>query len=307
LRVDHRHGEACIACRSDRLIIEWSLTSPFFAKRALDREPFCIPFIRCRSCRTAYFDIFVTDIELARLYNGYRGEDYFSQRHSFEPRYTSELNAALGGNEDMQVRRRVLSEALAAGGIVNSFQNVLDHGGDRGQMLIDLEAKRKAVYDISGVVTEENIDRIDQSEMRGTKWDLVLSCHVLEHLTFPAAYLNDILSLGDQDTIFFFEVPNELMRSSRINRSDLHRRWLTWVARHRAVFKFAEFLSSGTRHRFGIVLPFMYIPLTEHLTFYSIRGLCEKLQNHGLEILFAGIGASGHITVLGRKVCVEAP
>jgi hypothetical protein len=255
----------------------------------------------CRTCGTEYFDLLVTAEQLDRLYKDYRGEEYFKQRNGFEPWYTKDINGGLGGEQEMRKRRDALLRALAEAGIENDFGAVLDHGGDRGQMLVELKANRRAVYEISGVVSEPGIESIGEADMRAGKWNLILSCHVLEHLTFPAALVADLVSLGGAGTVYFIEVPQECVPNSGFNGTAIQRRWLQWLVRHPHLFKFFDFLSTGIRARLGVVLPFLFVPLREHLTFFTIRGVQSMLSDHGLSVLTANRMNTGHIGVVAVK------
>lgn len=295
------HSQDCIACGSKTLQKRWSVTSSFFADRALQMKPEIVPILKCLICGTEYFDLVVTDEELDRLYDDYRGEKYFTQRNGFEPWYTREMNSGLGGETEMRKRRDAFKNALTQAGIKNDFGSVLDHGGDRGQMLGDLKAARKAVYEISGVASEPGVEPIREEEMRAGKWDLIMSCHVLEHLAFPAALVADLVALGRAGTVYFIEVPKETVPTSGFNGTAAQRRWLQWLIKHPRLFKFFDFLSTGIRARLGVVLPLLFFPLREHLTFFTVRGVKSMLTDKGLTVLTADIMTTGHIGVVAVK------
>ncbi len=296
-----RHQDSCIACGTGAPGKEWSVTSSFFAERALLTQPEVISIMRCSECGTQYFDLLVTDQQLSRLYKGYRGEQYYIQRHHYEPWYTSAINSSMGGETEMRKRRDALNRALKQAGVKNEFGSVLDHGGDRGQMLHDLKATKKAVYEISGVDGDPGIDVVREEEVRAGKWDLILSCHVLEHLTFPSRFVADLVSLGRIGTIYFIEVPNESVPRCRFNSTELHRIWLAWLIKHPHLFKLFDFLSTGTRARLGVALPFLFFPLREHLTFFTITGVKSMLTQAGLSVISATIMETGHIGVVAIK------
>jgi hypothetical protein len=296
-----RHRNECIACGAARPIREWSVTSSFFSERALSAKPEIISILKCSACGTQYFDLMVTDEQLDRLYDDYRGEKYFKQRHRFEPWYTSAINSGIGGDAEMNKRRAALKGALAQAGLEDDFRSVLDHGGDRGQMLRDLHASRKAVYEISGVACDPGIEPIAEVEMKTVSWDLILSCHVLEHLTFPGEFVSDLVSLGRTGTIYYIEVPDESVPRCRFNATAIQRRWLGWLIARPHLFKLFDFLSTGIRARLGVVLPLMFFPLREHLTFFTVSGLKSLLTQKGMSVLTAKILDTGHIGVVAVK------
>ncbi|WP_158809731.1 methyltransferase domain-containing protein [Beijerinckia sp. L45] len=293
-----RSSDRCFCCQSSDLVREWGVSSSFFAKRALLQAPQVLPMRRCMSCQTRYFDYAVTDAELARLYAGYRGDDYFRQRHRFEPWYTRAFNDEIGGEAKMRQRRVVLNQALAESGLSDAFDAVLDHGGDRGQMLLDLRASHRAVYEISGAATEPGIIAVDHETMVAGRWDLVLSCHVLEHLTDPRAYIDALVSLGQPGTAYFIEVPDEAFKAMSFNGSAIQKRWITWLARRPLRFMLFDFLSTATRIKFRMVPPLLFVALREHLTFFSVAGLSQLLTDSGLKVLSAKVRESGHISIV---------
>jgi hypothetical protein len=296
-----RYPHTCIACGADRPTREWSVVSSFFSERALLSKPEVISILKCTVCGTQYFDLVITDEQLARLYKDYRGEQYFKQRNRLEPWYTSAINSGMGGDIEMRKRREALNGALDEAGIKNDFRSVLDHGGDRGQMLRDLKSVRKAVYEISGVTSDACVEAIGEEDMRTGNWDLILSCHVLEHLTFPARFVADLVSLGRAGTVYFIEVPNESVPKCAFNATLLHRRWLEWLIKRPRLFKLLDFLATGTRARLGMALPLLFFPLREHLTFFTVSGVKSMLTQNGLSVLTARVLDTGHIGVVAVK------
>lgn len=291
----------CIACGSPRLYHEWSIVSPFFAARALQRQPGVVDLAGCRDCGTRHFTLPLDEPDLARLYAGYRGEEYFRQRNGFEPWYTRALNDGLGSEGGIAARRRALASALAAAGIGTRFGSVLDFGGDRGQMLRDLDAARKATYEISGVVADPGVDSATLAQVRDTAWDLILCCHVLEHWIHPAQCARQLHALGHPGTVYFFEVPHETVPGGWFNRTALQRLWLTWICRRPRLLQRIDFISSGMHYRLKRILPLLFMPLREHLTFFSVRGIAAMLERCGYDVISAGVLETGHTGVIARK------
>jgi hypothetical protein len=296
------HASNCLCCNSRELTREWAVLSAFFARRALLDEPRPVGLLRCRQCRTRYFDLAVSDEAISRLYADYRGPSYFHQRHQLEPWYTQAANDSIGNETSFGARRAVLASALAECGITPQFDAVLDHGGDRGQMLQDLRSPRKAVYEISGVETAPGVSAIDHTTMTASRWDLILSCHVLEHLPDPKHYVEQLVQLGHADTVYFFEVPDEHFASFSANATDWQRRWVSWLAGHPRGLQAFDFLSSAMRIKLRLVPPGFFVALREHLIFFSTAGLTRLLQDSGLKVLSARRRASGHIAVIAVKV-----
>ncbi|MGE4481367.1 class I SAM-dependent methyltransferase [Acidocella sp.] len=241
-----------------------------------------------------------TDEELGRLYDDYRGEAYFKQRNHFEPWYTREFNDALGAEAEMQSRRDVLANVLVEGNLTGRFGSVLDYGGDRGQMLSVLNATMKSVYDISGVAPDPGVIAIDEEALQRGSWDLILCCHVLEHLPDPRAHVQKLLALGHPGTAYFFEVPNENFHSVRASSWLIQKTWLTWLVKYPWLFRKFDFLSRNLDYHFHFVPPVLFFPLCEHLNFFTCAGITSFLKSNGFKVESASVRDSGHIAVLAR-------
>ncbi len=294
-------GEAgCLACGSGRQVRELAVVSAFFAARALLEAPSVVGLWRCLDCGTAAFDLAVSEAALARLYAGYRGEAYFAQRHGFEPWYSRSHNNDLGGAAAMAGRRAALAKALTDSGVMRRFGAVLDHGGDRGQMLLELAADRKAVFEISGVATDPGVAAVSAEALAGERWDLILCCHVLEHLIDPGTYLQALAALGGPGTVYFFEVPDEVCRGYG-GDAGWRLAWLRWIVRRRVLFALFDFVSTGLRVKFSVVPPVCAVALREHLTYFSVAGMRLFVEGAGLSVLSAAVLGSGHIGVVAVK------
>lgn len=77
------------------------------------------------------------DLEMAKLYTSYRGEQYFRLRHKHEFWYSRGFHDRLGNESVMPTRREAFLGYLSRHYEMSRFENVLDYGGDRGQMLAD--------------------------------------------------------------------------------------------------------------------------------------------------------------------------
>jgi hypothetical protein len=192
-------------------------------------------------------------------------------------------------------------DALAELGIANSFASVLDHGGDRGQMLSDICSSRRAVYDISGVNAEVGVESIGYQAMIDTQWNLILSCHVLEHLPDPHRALDEIVAIGKTGTVFYIEVPNEQYHSISASGSDIQRMWLNRLVRFPRPLQLFQFASTLVRAKIGITFPPFFATMHEHINFFSVDGLSRLAQRSGLRVLSCGVRATGHLALVAVR------
>lgn len=299
----------CLCCKTTKKITkEYGVVSPFFARRAMLTDAFIAEVIKCSSCGSKFFNVNVSNNQLSRLYDGYRDNNYFQLRNSFEPWYSKRINDDIGGEKNFSKRRKVLIDALASAKIDNNFFTVLDHGGDQGQMLSGvnfkekINANKKYVYDISGKLPSNGIKHIDHNEMLKINWDLILSCHVLEHLTDPEKYISDLARIGRNGTLYFFEVPNEVWTSFKINQTVFQFNWLNLLINFRYIFKWMHLISVIFKLKLKFIPPFLFPALSEHLNFFTVKGLGKILQKAGLRVRASYIADSGHIVAIAEKI-----
>lgn len=284
---------------------EYSATSKFFAKVTTDGNAWPLTIFHCSQCGSRQFSLDLPDEKLARLYKDYRSARYFRERNSFEPWYTRKVHASLDEAAEFDRRRKALSGALERSGVGNNFDCVLDHGGGAGQMISpdgEINAKRRFVFDVSGVEPVIGVQGVASSELAEIQWDLILSCHVLEHVISPNEYLDKLIALGHAETWYFIEVPSENYRASAGLRSRAQKIWLEWLCKTRLPFMIVDFISTACRVKFGYIPAFGFHPLREHLQFFTVDGLREFLSRAGLDVRLCEVGPCGHIVAVARKI-----
>jgi hypothetical protein len=259
----------------------------------------------CASCKSKFFDVDLSNQQLSLLYSAYRGDKYFKQRNFFEPWYTRRINDGIGDEKNFSIRRAELIRALTMAKIKNKFRNVLDHGGDKGQMLKKenngINANKRFVYEISGIQPDSDVSSISYNKMIREKWDFILSCHVLEHLPHPKSYLKDLVNIGHKGTVFFIEVPDETWKSLSFNKSSIQCSWLNWLTKKTTLLKLMHFFSIIFKLKFKFIPPFLFPALNEHLNFFTVRGLNNILVNSGLTVKACYVAKSGHIIAVAQK------
>ncbi len=197
------------ACGGRRFRSRRATIAPFVAQRIWQSEPFDTELLVCRDCTLAFYRLRPDDSEMSRLYDDYRGQSYQRQRQIYESAYTAELNASLGGEHDILVRRANLGSLLDHWADLAEVATVLDYGGDRGQFIpAELEHSRRYVYEVSGVEPIEGVIPLHSIEdVLELEPDLVLCSHVLEHVADPKQVVELLRTVGNGDTLFYFELP----------------------------------------------------------------------------------------------------
>ena len=208
----------CVSCGSRRLKRYKAGLSPFVAEMTgLDRGT-KVSLVKCKDCGLLFYNPRMTDEECAQLYADYRGKRYQSVRQRNEPWYTPEINECIGNDTDtLRERKENLYRVLKENTDLSAIHRILDFGGDQGQFISDQLADRERfVYDISGVPTLPGIVSVDAAKGFPGDLDLIMCCHVLEHVSFPLEILERLKGLGTERTLYYIELPfDSPMKSTR--------------------------------------------------------------------------------------------
>ncbi len=168
---------SCPSCDSTKLTLNWALLSPFLASYAVKTRPFSCKLLKCSDCDLRFFDVRLSPEEVERLYSGYRGDDYYRERHRHEFWYSRVVNDGIGDDpEEVATRNRSLESLLAANVDPGQIRSVLDYGGDRGQFIPPSIGKEKFVFELSDAKPVAGVTRIkSEAELDSQKYELV-SC-----------------------------------------------------------------------------------------------------------------------------------
>jgi len=261
---------------------QWGLLSPFLARRALETEPAPCRVFECEACGHRWTERGLDPAEAARLYTGYRGEDYFALRHRLEPWYTRGVNDGIGSEAEMAGRRALMARLLARAGLGGRrLGTVVDWGGDRGQMLAGLAADRRQVYEVSQVEPDPGVEKLARlGDAAGTA-ELVLSCHVLEHLNEPAAGLEESVSVLAPGGHLYLELPFEPWQAPFLDPR-LARPWLQALGRTHWPLLAMDFVSTAARVKLRFIPPLGFLAVREHLNFFTVDSVRRLVERAGL-------------------------
>jgi hypothetical protein len=258
--------------------------SPFLASYALDRPVEPTRLLECRHCGFRFFEDRLTDTENGRLYAGYRGERYYRERHRCEPWYTRKANDGMGTDDSVLRARKALVDGFVRRHVdANTLGDVLDFGGDRGQLVPEGLGQRRFVHEISGVEPVAGVTNLaDPAELGRHRFDLVLVSHVLEHCSEPSRVLGDVRALlRSKDAVVYVEVPYERPTLRLLGRAGPYRAYLSALRHAGPVLTAMDLYSTACRLRFDVVPPFGFVKLHEHVNFFdvaSLRALLERSE-----------------------------
>ena len=264
-----------------------ALLAPFLAERVLGGSASACSLMTCPTCGLRCFDGRFDEMEMGRLYQGYREEDYYRVRHRWEPWYTSKVNAALSQDPaEMAARKtnvfRLISRTLEGA----SPGRILDFGGDQGQFIPDEWEAERFVFEISGRAPLPGIQSIEKrSDLEGACFDLVMLCHVLEHLSDPAAQMGILHSLIGPSGVLYVEVPQERPNLHWAGSWPWTRPGLHWLARHPWLLRLVDLYSTVFRIRRGTIPLGGFLKASEHINFFTVRSLDALMRRMGFQVL----------------------
>ncbi|MFZ9470022.1 MAG: methyltransferase domain-containing protein [Rickettsiales bacterium] len=201
----------CINCGSKKLI----KIPAFIAEFLLDRMKISgsnkSNINKCANCGFIFGDFRPSDIDLGIFYEDYFGEEYKNHRKKFEPEFSIEQKNRFSTDQENQRKIHNLQHVLKAKNLNFSNGKVLDFGGGDGKNLnieLFLNAE-KFIFEITQEKLQQNIKNISNQTPIETfeKFDLVISQHCLEHVSYPNIIVNKIYNMIKKGGYFFIEVP----------------------------------------------------------------------------------------------------
>jgi len=217
-----RLAKSCVCCGSQNLKKSPAILMPFISDRVFDWKPVEINdswglntisngmaysicnSLLCQACQHLFLDIRFDDLEMKKLYEGYREEQYTNLREKYEPGYKEKNECLNLGNNYLAEIESFLSPYL------KEAANILDWGGDSGENTpFKSTANLIHIYDISEKQTLPPAIKVNEKTLCKTHYDLIVCSHVLEHIPYPLDILKAIKKIIDNDSILYIELPYE--------------------------------------------------------------------------------------------------
>jgi len=287
----------CVVCEGPIRHLKRALVAPFLAARIWSRKPFCVDLVGCDSCGFVFYNPRPDDTELAREYVGYRSDEYFRMRRSFEPWYTEKFNADLASPQHYASRRDKLAPIFQQRLRGRIIRRVLDHGGDHGDLMLGLFGDAELfLYDISGAAPAPGVKSV--SDPASCRPDLIINSNVLEHVGFPARLVSQIFDSAPAGALVFLETPCE-------NALGLPRIL-------RRIAQIPLMITTQPRLAAHLLQPATLYMMHEHINYYTERSLTTLMRNCGGNVLDSGFypltaraSNEGVVWCLGEKSAVN--
>jgi ubiquinone/menaquinone biosynthesis C-methylase UbiE len=160
----------------------------------------------------------------------------------------------------------------------------VDFGGDLGQFFPPQSIGERVVVDVSSRELPSGIGRAESIETIDGIPDLVLICHVLEHLNDPLQVLKAISGVQAPGGLLYVEVPLDRPQPKPHHSTSKYFRYLSKITRHRRLLIACDFIS-GVSRQYGRRIPrFGFIKQSEHINYFSRESLEKLLQLSGYNI-----------------------
>lgn len=253
-----------------------------------------IHLIWCKDCGFAYYSVLLTDEDAAKFYSGYRNDEFQKQRQKYEPWVTKRLLAFSDDELEYKHRQNYLTGILKKHINIDRIKEILDYGGDDGRFIPAIFSdKSKYIYDISNVVPNKNIVKIEFDSKQKYDFDFIMCCHVLEHLSNPRVIIEKIKSLLSEEGVLYIELPMD-SPFYKIKRD-----YLFYLFHYNPIDLLSRvLLDKNQPYRMG-----------EHINYFTVESIVILLKEFGFEILHSGtyslrtkrIGIVKYIGVLAKR------
>jgi hypothetical protein len=272
----------CVICDGEIRQLKRALVAPFLAKRIWNRKAFLIDLVKCAGCGFMFYNPRLDNRDLQALYKGYRSQEYQQMRNHFEPWYSAKMNTELASPDSYEKRRAIVAANLKGHLASRTISKVLDHGGDRGDLVAGLiDGATAYVYDISGVNPAPGV--IAVSDPSDCQADLIVNSNVLEHVGYPRELAHEIFNAAPKGGLVYLEVPSE----EPISAYRLTRRL--------AQIGVTLFVRPGTAA--PLLQPAALYLMHEHINYFTEKSLVTLMRNAGGNVIASGTydysGAAG--------------
>jgi hypothetical protein len=123
---------------------------------------------------------------------------------------------------------------------------------------------------------------------------------VLEHVAWPANMVADMVAATGRGGLLYVELPDQPWREPWMPRIGMEA-WMRFLCRHPRALLAADIYSTAFRVKAGMLPPYGFVPMREHLNFYTPDSLAALASRFALDALYCQKDSQGSLVLVGRK------
>jgi len=286
--LDRGNNGVCLCCYGE-LKKKKTLTSRFLATRAFGKDIELSYIYKCKNCKFAFHSQGLSENENINYYRNYRDKKYFVDRNFYEFFYTRKHHDKLEKQLSGQIRRDSLKDYIDSFNILlnknNNDLTILDYGGGTGRLIKNFFFK-KYLYDISEEKPELGVIKIQKEKLKGKTFDFVVCAQTLEHVTNPVLFFEELLSYVKKNGYLYIEVPYNDTWIIDLSGPNIIKDSILFLAKRYGWFnEILDFYSTAFRVGLKIIPPFGFIPVKEHLNFFTLDSLVNLANKFKIKII----------------------
>lgn len=272
----------CLACNSEVETIAHGVVAPWIGELSGNKKVQFTSLLVCSNCQFCYFEKRFSDSEMSAMYSGYRNDDYYKVRNSWEPWYGRAVNDAYS-NSSGHVDERVafMTEILTSSGL-SHCATVVDFGGDEGQFFPSIEIENRLVIDVSNKPLRSNVSRVPTLDDVVEDIDLIVAAHIAEHVNDPNNFFQNLMDHLTSGSHLYVEVPLDKPLVRKSHSTAGYKNFLEKLSNgSKKKFVLHDF-ASGLARQFGRRIPRKgIVKQSEHLNYYNLHSLTMMLEGIG--------------------------
>jgi hypothetical protein len=276
----------CLACGSNVTKIANAVVAPWITEISGQKDPQFTTLLNCENCEFSFFEKRFSDNEMSAMYSGYRSDNYFAVRNSWEPWYRRTVNDAYTNESDhLDERVSFMTNILVSAGL-QECKTVVDFGGDEGQFFPEIDIQERIVIDVSNKPLRKNVSRAPSLGDVKAKIDLIVAAHIAEHVNDPIDFFNDLISHLNSGSYLYVEVPMDRPSIKSHHATENYAKMLSRISSGSKRKFIAHDFTSGIARQFGFSIPRRgVVKQSEHLNYYNLKSITTLLEKLGTTVL----------------------
>lgn len=242
--------------------------------------------LACNVCQFSFFEKRFSDDEMAAMYSGYRSDDYYKVRHSWEPWYGRSVNDAFSNSSGHLDERVAFMTSILTSAGLSKCSTVVDFGGDEGQFFPIIDIDNRIVIDVSNKPLRENVVRAPSLDDVSSDIDLIVAAHIAEHVNDPVDFFRNLVKYLKSGSHLYIEVPLDKPLVKQFHSTAKYETFLKRLSTgSKSKFVMHDFVS-GLARQFGRKIPSKgVVKQSEHLNYYNLHSLSLIVESLGCKVI----------------------